>query len=96
MQLNGFKLSFSPPERMLKKLVSHLSFPLFAPLPPPSYRDNPTPNAPVTHPRHPPEADKARSRFPPPLYFCAVFQSLTIGAHVGQPRRRVTESLTSN
>ena len=28
----------------------HLSFPLFAPFPPPPYRDNPTPNTPVTHP----------------------------------------------
>lgn len=76
MQLNGFKLSFSPPERVLKKLVSHLSFPLFAPQPPPSYRDNPTPNAPVTHPRRPPEADEARFRFSSPLYFCAVFRKI--------------------
>ena len=53
----------------------HLSFPLFALLPPSSFRDNPTPNAPVTHPQRPSEADKARFRFSPPLYFCAVFQA---------------------
>ena len=66
--------------------LSHPSFPLFALLPPPFYRDNPTPNTPVTHPRRPPEADKARFRFSSPLYFCAVFQSLTIGAHT-EPRQ---------
>ena len=79
---------------MLKKLVSHLSFPLFAPLLPPSYRDNPTPNTPVTHPRRPPEADEARFRFSPPLYFCAVFQSQATGAHMEHAEKTANKSLT--
>ena len=51
-----------------------VAFPLFPPSRPPPHRDHPTPNTPVMHPRRPPEADKARSRFPHPCTFAPSFE----------------------